>query len=587
MDTSLLQQIKQRYGIVGNAEGLNRAIDVAVQVAPTDLSVLIVGESGVGKEVLPRIIHDRSTRKHNKYFAINCGSIPEGTIDSELFGHARGAFTGAIGEREGYFGAANGGTLFLDEVGELPLATQARLLRVLETGEYIRVGENDVKKTNVRIVAATNVNMQKAIREGRFREDLYYRLNAIPISLPPLRERGRDIEMLFRKFAYEITEKYHMDDVRLTPDALDLLLRYKWPGNIRQLRNITEQICVISREREITADTLRLYGVTDDTRPGGLISSAAGSASGESHTYENDRKQILQLITSLGKELKELKDYVYGAAQQRHALPAPASYIQRVGADGSIQRINMAPSYQDDADIAEYPAVPDYPEYRKATPATAPAQEPSLSIRDMERTNIEKALQRCHGNRKRAAAELGISDRTLYRKIKEFGITLLLAFAIALPLVSCSISFKFTGTSLNYDLVKSISVDKFPIRSSYVWAPMEAMFYTTLTDKYAQRTKLTVLKRNGDLQVSGEIVEYSQTNKSVAADGYSAQTQLKITVNVRFVNNSNHTEDFEQRFSATADYDSSQQLSAVQETLVQEMITDIVDQIFNATVANW
>ncbi|MBQ7056656.1 MAG: sigma-54-dependent Fis family transcriptional regulator [Bacteroidaceae bacterium] len=416
MDTSYLQQIKQRYGIVGNAEGLNRALDIAVQVASTDLSVLIVGESGVGKEVLPRIIHDRSTRKHNKYFAINCGSIPEGTIDSELFGHAKGAFTGAIGEREGYFGAANGGTLFLDEVGELPLATQARLLRVLETGEYIRVGENEIKKTDVRIVAATNVNMQKAIREGRFREDLYYRLNAIPISLPPLRERGRDIEMLFRKFAYEITEKYRMDEIRLTPDARDLLLKYKWPGNIRQLRNLTEQICVISREREITADTLRLYGITDDTVGGGLI-SASTSGSGETHSYENDRKQILQLITSLGKELQELKDYVYGAQQIPPSLPASTGVIQHINADGTVQHINMPSAYPKSS--MEAAPIQEYVE-QQAVPVQE--EEQSLSIRDMEHINIEKALIKNHGNRKKAAQELGISDRTLYRKIKKLGI---------------------------------------------------------------------------------------------------------------------------------------------------------------------
>ena len=581
MDTSSLQQIKQRYGIIGNAEGLNRAIDIAVQVAPTDLSVLIVGESGVGKEILPKVIHDRSSRKHNKYFAINCGSIPEGTIDSELFGHAKGAFTGAIGEREGYFGAANGGTLFLDEVGELPLATQARLLRVLETGEYIRVGENEIKKTNVRIVAATNVNMQKAIREGKFREDLFYRLNAIPINLPPLRERGRDIELLFRKFAYEITEKYRMDEVRLTPEARDLLLKYKWPGNIRQLRNLTEQICVISPEREITAETLKLYGVTDDTQSGGVImATGSGMTDEATHSYEKDRNQILQLITSLGKELKDLKDYVYGRQLTHQSLPAQSSYIQHINSDGTIQHIGMQPYGNIDAEEAP---IQDFVEQQPINIH----EEPTLSIKDMERNNIEKALQKNHGNRKKAASELGISERTLYRKIKEFGIKVFLLLLLFLPVASCSISYKFSGTSINYDKVKTISVDKFPIRSSYVWAPMESMFYNSLVDEYSQKTKLKVLKRNGDLQLSGEIVEYSQTNKSVAADGYSAQTQLKITVNVRFVNNSNHSEDFEQRFSATSEFDSSQQLNNVQETLVQEMFDDIIDQIFNATVANW
>ena len=254
MDISELQAIKQRYNIVGNSDGLNRALDVALQVAPTDLSVLIVGESGVGKEILPRVIHDASPRRREKYFAINCGSIPEGTIDSELFGHEKGSFTGAIGESEGYFGIANKGTIFLDEVGELPIATQARLLRVLETGEYIRVGGQEVRKTDVRIVAATNVNMRKAITEGRFREDLYYRLNTIPIQMPPLRERGEDILLLFRLFAMQMADKYHLPKITLTPEAQQALMSYKWPGNVRQLKNITEQMSVLSREREATEE---------------------------------------------------------------------------------------------------------------------------------------------------------------------------------------------------------------------------------------------------------------------------------------------------------------------------------------------
>ena len=259
MKTSELQAIKQRYNIVGNCDGLNHALDVALQVAPTDLSVLIVGESGVGKEIIPRVIHDNSPRRREKYFAINCGSIPEGTIDSELFGHIKGSFTGAINDSPGYFGVANKGTLFLDEVGELPLATQARLLRVLETGEYIPVGATEVRKTDVRIVAATNVNIRQAISEGRFREDLYYRLNSIPIQMPPLRERGEDIVLLFRLFALQMAEKYKMDRVVLTEDAKKLLMRYKWPGNVRQLKNITEQISVLSTERSITPEILARF----------------------------------------------------------------------------------------------------------------------------------------------------------------------------------------------------------------------------------------------------------------------------------------------------------------------------------------
>ena len=256
MNTSELQRIKQRYNIVGNSDGLNRALDIALQVAPTDLSVLIIGESGAGKEIIPRVIHDNSPRRREKYFAINCGSIPEGTIDSELFGHEKGSFTGAIGESEGYFGTANKGTIFLDEVAELPLATQARLLRVLETGEYIRVGGQKIMKTDVRIVAATNVNMHNAVSEGKFREDLFYRLNTIPIQIPPLRDRGEDIILLFRLFAMQMAEKYQIPKITLTDEAKKLLMQYKWPGNIRQLKNITEQMSILSKQREIDANTL-------------------------------------------------------------------------------------------------------------------------------------------------------------------------------------------------------------------------------------------------------------------------------------------------------------------------------------------
>ncbi|MDE5999766.1 MAG: sigma-54 dependent transcriptional regulator, partial [Bacteroidaceae bacterium] len=325
MNDKITQQAKQRYGIVGNYEGLNRCIDIAIQVAPTELSVLIYGESGVGKEVLPRLIHDNSARKHNKYFAINCGSLPEGTIDSELFGHKKGSFTGALDDREGYFSVANNGTLFLDEVGELPLATQARLLRVLETGEYIRVGESEVRKTNVRIVAATNVNMQKAIREGKFREDLYYRLNTIPINMPSLRERGRDIELLFKKFAYDISEKYRIEPVRLTDEARELLLRYKWPGNIRQLRNLVEQISVISKEREITPEILMTYGVTDDSQgETGLVLHGVNREqhAPTSHSYEKERDMLFQLLSSIGKEVKDLKEFVHNNIGTMQSMPA-------------------------------------------------------------------------------------------------------------------------------------------------------------------------------------------------------------------------------------------------------------------------
>ena len=289
MDRSELQTVKQRYNIVGNSDGLNRALDVALQVAPTDLSVLIIGESGVGKEIIPRVIHDHSPRRREKYFAINCGSIPEGTIDSELFGHEKGSFTGAIGESEGYFGIANKGTIFLDEVGELPIQTQARLLRVLETGEYIRVGGQEVRKTDVRIVAATNVNMRKAISEGRFREDLYYRLNTIPIQMPPLRERGNDILLLFRLFAMQMAEKYRLPKISLSEDAKGIMLKYKWPGNVRQLKNITEQMSVLSQEREISAEMLLHYiPMDEESTQLATIPSQTGGA----HSYESERELL-------------------------------------------------------------------------------------------------------------------------------------------------------------------------------------------------------------------------------------------------------------------------------------------------------
>ena len=435
MDEKLIQQIKQRYGIVGNYEGLNRSIDIAIQVAPTELSVLIYGESGVGKEVLPRVIHDNSTRKHNKYFAINCGSLPEGTIDSELFGHKKGSFTGALDDREGYFGVANNGTLFLDEVGELPLATQARLLRVLETGEYIRVGESEVRKTNVRIVAATNVNMQKAIREGKFREDLYYRLNTIPINMPPLRERGRDIELLFRKFAYDIAEKYHIEPVRLTEDARVLLLKYKWPGNIRQLRNLVEQISIISQEREITPEILKSYGVTDDSRgETGLVLHNANREMHipETHSYEKERDMLFQLLSSIGKEVKDLKELVHnnidnlqGGTQENYRMfdeegsnmGAPVQYSRQPVIQQPPSYIVNEQRYQPQDNLS-------YPHSNIQDVDIETIEEAPMSNKELMKKNIIDSLKRNNGNRKKTAKELDISERTLYRKIKDYGLDL-------------------------------------------------------------------------------------------------------------------------------------------------------------------
>jgi len=398
-----LQPIKQRYGIVGNSRGLNRALDIAIQVAPTDLSVLIEGENGVGKEVIPRIIHDNSARKHQKYFAINCGSIPEGTIDSELFGHEKGAFTGAVGEHEGYFGAANKGTLFLDEVGELPLSTQVRLLRVLETGEYLRVGSNEVRKTDVRIIAATNVKMKKAISQGRFREDLYFRLATIPITVPPLRDRGDDIILLFRKFARDIAEKYQLQPIHLTDDAQQLLTLYKWPGNIRQLKNLTEQLSIISPEREITASALREAGITDDSESnGGLVLLRDSKPS--QHSYENEREMLLQQLFNLSKEIKELKEMVNNFAlfsPNSSSIKSPIPNIQP-------PTVNISP----------VPTITNEPEIVNAEEFV---EEQPLSIKDIHYQSILEALKRNNYNRKKAAQELGISERTIYRKLKQNG----------------------------------------------------------------------------------------------------------------------------------------------------------------------
>lgn len=421
MDNSRLQEIKQRYGVVGNCEQLNYALDVCLQVASTDLSVLIVGESGVGKEVLPRIIHDNSLRKRGKYFAINCGSIPEGTIDSELFGHEKGSFTGAIGESEGYFGIADKGTLFLDEVGELPLATQARLLRVLETGEYIRVGGQEVRKTDVRIVAATNVNMRKAISEGKFREDLFYRLNTIPVNMPPLRERGTDVLSLFRLFTMQMMEKYRLPRVDLTDDAKRLLMKYKWPGNIRQLKNITEQICLLSQDRNITADML-LHFIPDD-KESTEVTARSTNASGSAHTYENERQLLFNFlfelqgsVATLNNEVVELKKQIIAlggtpSTTQSAMLALPPAAPQLTDTRTTVQ---IHPDVQlEDADVEELSST--------SSVQDADAEETTdenLNIRDAEIEKIKKALARHGGNRKKAADELGISDRTLYRRLK-------------------------------------------------------------------------------------------------------------------------------------------------------------------------
>ena len=568
MDVKELQAIKQRYNIVGNCDALNHVLDVAMQVAPTDLSVLIIGESGVGKEIIPRVIHDSSPRRREKYFAINCGSIPEGTIDSELFGHVKGAFTSAIGDSLGYFGVANKGTLFLDEVGELPLATQVRLLRVLETGEYIPVGSTEVRKTDVRIVAATNVNIRQAISEGRFREDLYYRLNSIPIQMPPLRERGEDIVLLFRLFAMETAQKYRMERIQLTEEAKQMLMRYKWPGNVRQLKNITEQISVLSKERIITPEILAKFIPQDRESTQLAVLPNSGD-----HSFENEREILYKILYDMRNNVNDMRREMSQLKKQIEEVQAkPSTAISPVNPIGPMSPMSPMNPMLEDAEAEEY---------------IEPEAE-NLNLNDLSRTMLEKALERNNGNRKKAAQELGISYRTLYRRLKQYGMVVIsFLFLLSSLLTSCKVSYTFNGASIDYTKTKTIQIADFPIRSNYVWGPMASIFNNQLKDQYANHTKLTQVKRNGDLKVEGEITRYEQRNKSVSAEGSSAQVELSMTVNVRFTNNVNHKEDFEKSFTASQSYDSNLSLNAVQEELVTQMVKDITDQIFNSTVANW
>jgi transcriptional regulator with PAS, ATPase and Fis domain len=407
-----IQEIKQRFGIIGSSPALLHMIEIAVQVAPTDLSVLITGESGTGKESFPQIIHQFSTRKHGKYIAVNCGAIPEGTIDSELFGHEKGSFTGALAERKGYFEEADGGTIFLDEIGELPLSTQVRLLRVLEAGEFMKVGSSKVLKTNVRVVAATNVNIPDAIEKGKFREDLYYRLNTVPIRVLPLRDRTEDVHLLFRKFASDFADKYRMPAIRLDNEAVSVLLDYHWPGNVRQLKNITEQISIIEKERLIDAKTLRHYiPVHNQNKLPALYHPV------DEKTFSSEREILYQILFDMKKDMNDLKKLVHDILQNETEV----SHVK----DDNAQLIRKL--YQ--SENGNY--VPDQaaPNRNVIKPAvheniydTEEFVEESLSLEDKEVEMIRKSLEKHKGKRKYAARELGISERTLYRKIKEYNI---------------------------------------------------------------------------------------------------------------------------------------------------------------------
>jgi len=405
-----IQGIKQRFEIIGVSQGLHRAIDIGLQVAPTDLSVLITGESGTGKEVFPQIIHFFSSRKHGQYIAVNCGAIPEGTIDSELFGHEKGSFTGATESRQGYFEVANGGTIFLDEVAELPLSTQVRLLRVLETGEFLRVGSSKVKKTNVRVIAATNVDILVAIESGRFREDLYYRLNTVPIHIPPLRERPEDIPLLFRKFASDFAEKYRMPPITLDDEARRILISYKWPGNVRQLKNLTEQISVIEQNRIISEEVLQRY--LPDYTAVKLPAIYKGSANESS--FSSEREILYQILFDMRRDVNDLKKLVLDIIRSDNSI------------DPKGETANIIENlYNTKGEALLHPTIGSNDESRSFAERQAHIMdteeivEESLSLADKEVEMIRKALEKFNGRRKQAAQELGISERTLYRKIKE------------------------------------------------------------------------------------------------------------------------------------------------------------------------
>ena len=405
-----VQSVKQRFGIIGTSPLLDREIEKALLIAPVDLSVLIAGESGVGKEVFPQIIHQNSVRKHGSYIAVNCGAIPEGTIDSELFGHEKGSFTGALNERKGYFEVANKGTIFLDEVGEMPISTQARLLRVLESGEFIKVGSSKVQKTDVRIVAATNVDLLQAIRNGKFREDLYYRLNTVPIQVPPLRDRKEDIPLLFRKFAGDFAEKYRMPAVHLTDEARHILVNYRWPGNIRELKNIAERMSIIEKERDITATVLKTYLTNPDMERFPVL-----VRDNDSKSFGSEREILYQVLFDMKKDVTELKKLVHDIMS------------------GNVPSLSTSDVYSDTYSDT-YPETYNVPVTVSPTPVSvapvkeeedsyeADYEEETMSLEDVEKEMIRKALDRNNGRRRNAAQELKISERTLYRKIKEYGL---------------------------------------------------------------------------------------------------------------------------------------------------------------------
>ena len=548
---------KQRFSIIGNSPALLAAIERAVKVAPIDLSVLVTGESGSGKEFFPKIIHAFGARKHKKYIAVNCGAIPEGTIDSELFGHEKGSFTGAISTRKGYFEEADGGTIFLDEVAELPLTTQARLLRVLESGEFLKVGSSQVQKTDIRIVAATNVDLLQAVAKGKFREDLYYRLSTVRIEVPNLHDRGDDIILLARKFAADFAEKYLTSPITFSEEARRAMLLYRWPGNVRQLKNIVEQLALFNAGEEISRRLLIESLPLDHSGNSSLM------ATKQEGSYESEREMLWQLVYQLKHEVGELREKVEGINGNHLHDPSYHSHAK------TQSLIKYEPSVAANSEIEDVEDVEDVP-----------------TLEDSERDAVAAALRRNGGNKKKAAEQLNISPRTLYRKIHDLGLIIVMAFLI--PLFSgCIPSYKFNGSALNYDIYRTIDISDFPIRAALVYPPLQQTFENKLLNTVTRQTRLQEIDGNADLEMTGEITGYSLSPQAVGTDAYATQTRLTITVRVKYTDTKNSANDVDQSFSAYRQFDSSMLLIDVQDDLCNEICDELVDLIFNATLGNW
>ena len=537
-----LVAVKQRFGIIGTSEAMDRALEIALRVAPTDLSVLVTGESGVGKEFFPQVIHAFSARKHNKYIAVNCGAIPEGTIDSELFGHEKGAFTGATEARKGYFEEADGGTIFLDEVAELPHSTQVRLLRVLQTGEFIRVGSSKIQKTNVRVVAATNVNLQLAIREGRFREDLYYRLNTVPIYVPALRERKEDIYTLFRKFASDVAIQYRMPPISLDAEARTMLENYYWRGNIRQLKNVAEQISAIEESRVITPAILRRYLPEDGNQSSVPVPVAAASQNASNGDFE--RELIYKMMFDMRAEMADIKHL------RRSGMPRARRWPIRPARSPRRRRYAR-------------------PSSRRCAATTAAARKRPRTCSSPNGPSIVKS---------RNWVSMNIRVKYLIGAV---------AVAALCLFVGCKVSYSLSGASIPAN-AQTVSIAYFPNNATLVAPSLSSTLTQGLQDRFISQTRLALVPENGDLAFEGAITNYVVSPTSVQSDELAAQNRLTVTVQVSFTNRIDPTFNFtDKSFSAFLEYDATMDLSSAEAALIPELVDMLVEDIFNAAVSNW